>query len=1074
MSQRVERQGTDMLGDLLRQYRQRLGLSQEELAERVIPVLSVATISNIERGRTRPYRNTLIALCVALALTPEEQVAALELWRAGAAAGDLPPPASLATDQLASQLLVAPASPPLTGTLTVLIADLRDYTAFTHQHGDVAGAALTARFATLAAAAIEAEEGRLVSVHGDEVLAVFTSAHRALRAAVDLVARCAAEATPLLPLRVGVGLDVGEPLATPEGDYRGEVLNVASRLCAQAGPGEILASETVVSLARRVEGLAYGEQRALALKGLAEPVRAWVVRSAGHLPPATGFGAPPSGAVMSPAGVGVLPFALTPLVGREYEEAAVVALLQRPQVRLVTLTGPGGVGKTRLAQQAVATLAGAFAHGTVTISLAALREPELFLATVAQALGVRESGGQPLREQLIVRLRDQALLLLLDNFEQVTAAAPLVTDLLGACAGLKALVTSRVRLRVRGEHEFVVPPLALPDPSGPLDPATLLLAPAVALFVQRAQAYRLAFTVDASNAMAVATICRRLDGLPLALELASARLKLFSPQALLARLGDQLALLTGGAQDTPQRHQTLRATLAWSYDLLAPAEQVLFRRLSVFAGGCTLEAAEAVCADPAGAASLGEVSILDGLTNLVDQHLLRAEEGPDGEPRFAMLETIHAYSREQLAKSAEAEALARRHAAYFVGLAERAEPELRGPEQQTWLGRLDRDHDNLRAVLEWSGKAGDAAGVQLAGALWRFWWMRRYLSEGRRWLEAVVTIDAAPAALRARALHGASVLARAQGDAARAQATIEECLALRRALGDPSGIASALNSLGNVAVMQRDFTRARLLYEESLALGRALGDQQGIEDALENLGTVAGLQGDFARARALIEESLSLTRASGNQQGMLFSLHNLGWLASEQGDFQRAAVVLDECLHLARALGVPMALHGILNTLGTLALRQEDHQRAEKLLEEGLTLSRAVGDRRSIVSALNSLGCVKIELGDTQRAQGLLEEALTLAREVADQRGIVDALEGIALLVNGRGSPAVGARLLGFVEAVRAAAELPRVPGESAQYAQLLAALHLALDAEAFAAAWADGRALSIEDVVTLALASSQ
>jgi predicted ATPase len=333
-----------------------------------------------------------------------------------------------------------------------------------------------------------------------------------------------------------------------------------------------------------------------------------------------------------------------------------------------------------------------------------------------------------------------------------------VTDLLGACAGLKALVTSRVRLRVCGEHEFVVPPLALPDPAGPLDPPTLLLAPAVALFVQCAQAYRPTFAVDATNAEAVATICRRLDGLPLALELASARLKLFSPQALLARLGDRLALLTGGAQDAPERHQTLRATLAWSYDLLPGADQLLFRRLSVFAGGCTLEAAEAVLgADPEGAAARGGMSILDGVTNLVDQHLLRAEEGPEGEPRFVMLETIREYARERLTEHGELEARRREHAAYYLMLAEHAQPEVEGPEQVVWLQRLEAEHDNLRAALGWALERSEAeTAVRLSGALFEFWMMHGHWSEGRRWLEAALALDhvVAPAS-RLHALLGA-------------------------------------------------------------------------------------------------------------------------------------------------------------------------------------------------------------------------------------------------------------------------------------------------------------------------------
>ena len=749
MSQRGEREGTGLLGELLRRYRQRLGLSQEELAEQVTPVLSVATIGNLERGRTRPYRQTLIALCAALALTPEEQAAALEAWRAGTAAGEAPPSGSPATEREAS-----------------------------------------------------------------------------------------------------------------------------------------------------------------------------------------------------PPGVAVLPPVLTPLVGREHEEAAVVALLHRPQVRLVTLTGPGGVGKTRLAQQVAATLAGAFAHGTVTISLAALREPDLFLATLAQALGMHESGEQPLREQLAARLRDQELLLLLDNFEQLTAAAPLVTDLLGACAGLKALVTSRVRLRVRGEHEFVVPPLALPDPGGPLDPPTLLLAPAVALFVRRAQAYRPAFTVDASNGTAVAAICRRLDGLPLALELASARLKLFSPQALLARLGDRLALLTGGAQDAPERHQTLRATLAWSYDLLSEAEQVLFRRLGIFAGGCTLQAAEAVLgADPAGAGVLGRVSILDGMTNLVDQHLLRAEEGPEGEPRFTMLETIREYALERLTERGEVEAQRREHAAYYRQLAEEAEAGLRGPEQMAWFRRLDRELDNIRGALAWAlarGHVETALGTATPLAL--FWFRHGHLSEGRMWLRQGLTSSARVAPkIRADAMAEEGWLAWAQGDWQEAMTLAEEGLAIARGLGEKWRMADALNTLGTVAAAQEQYEQAAGFYQESLALHQELGDQRGVAVALSNRGQVALYQGDLEQAAALLGPCLSAFEDLGERWYSALTRSDLGSLALAQGDDRRAAALYAESLAAFRELGDMWGSAWVLEELAEVAHAKGEAERAIRLYGAAASLREVTG-----------------------------------------------------------------------------------------------------------------------------------
>jgi non-specific serine/threonine protein kinase len=686
------------------------------------------------------------------------------------------------------------------------------------------------------------------------------------------------------------------------------------------------------------------------------------------------------------------------------------------------------VGKTRLALQVAAGLGDLAPQGVAVVALAALRDPGLVLSAIAQALGVKETGGQPLAQTLAAALGTRRRMLLLDNFEHLLGAAPALAALLAACPGLRALVTSRAALRVQGEQRFVVRPLALPAPGQegdhPPTLAELAQCAAIQLFVQRAQALRPDFALTEENAAAVVAVCRRLDGLPLAIELAAARITVLSPAALLARLERSLALLTGGARDLPARQQTLRATIAWSHDLLAPEVQELFRQVCVFAGGCTLAAVEAVCRL---ARAAGEV--LDRLAALVEASLLQVG-GTDEEPRCGLLETVREYGLEQLEATGEGAAVRERHLTYFLALAEEAEPRLTGPEQDQWLARLEREHDNLRAALRWASEQAGEEELRLARALWRFWYTRGYLGEGRGWLEAALVGAQGPPAARAGALNGAGNLAWAQGEYGRAAVLHEEALALRRALGDTWGIANSLGNLASELAYQGEYARAAVLLEESLALFRALRDRQGVAHQLANLGGVAYIQGEYARAVALHEEALALRRALGDTGGTAASLNYLGNVAHMQGEYGRAA-----------------ALH-----------------------EEALALHRELGSKRGIAGSLISLGLVACMQGDYGGAATLIEECLVLGRDLGARDLVAESLENLAWVAAVRGQPERAARLGGAAEALREALGAPLWPEQRAGHDQAMRAMRAALGEEAFAAGWAAGRVLPLEEAIDIAL----
>jgi predicted ATPase/class 3 adenylate cyclase/transcriptional regulator with XRE-family HTH domain len=1022
-------------GELLMRHRLSAGLSQGELAGRA--GVSPRTVSDLERGEhTKPRPATVRLLADALGIAEGERALFLAAAQGARARPEsdsprsspmpAPLPASMqregppgiANQASSAARAGATAAPPApdaggrmaqpqlpSGTVTFLFTDIEGSTRLQQRVGPGYAAVRDQHHHTLRSA-ITAHGGVEVDTQGDAFFVAFPTAPAALAAAVDAT-RALAEAAwpegvPAGGVRVRMGLHTGAPLLTPAG-YVGLDVVRAARIAAAGHGGQILLSEATRALVEDAlpEGASLRDLGTYLLKDLLRPERLSQLVLSGlpaDFPPLKTLDAHPNN----------LPIQPTALLGREEQMKALGALLRRGNARLVTITGPGGIGKTRLAIQVAAELVDAFPDGVWYVRLSRLSDPNLVAPTIARTLGLKEAGNQPLADILRAYLADRRLLLVLDNFEQVVEAAGEVAALLAICPGVRVLVTSRTPLRLRGEREVALGPLPLPPlpaPGQPLEPERLTQYAAVALFVERAQAARADFAVTAANAPAIAEICARLDGLPLAIELAAARVRLLPPEALLARLAQGLQLLSGGARDLDERQQTMRAAIAWSENLLTPDERVLFRRLAVFVGGCTLEAAEAVCAAPDEAepdqTGPDEVAplaldLFDGLAALVEQSLAQQRvEG--GEPRFGMLQVIREYALERQVVSGETEALRRAHAAVFLALAERAETELLGPEQGVWLERLEREHDNLRAALTWAQVGAAETGLRLVGALTRFWLSRGHLREGREWVERLLARDGAatvetgePAPARVRALLVGGTLALYQGDAAAAEPWLEQAAALALAEGDRRTAARALNNLGVLANQQGDWERAAVSFAEGLALWRRLGDQRGAASALNNLGDLTARQGDLERAAAVFAESLALNRQVGDRGGVAVCLNNLGWVARLRG-----------------ALAEAEALH---------------------------------------------------------------REALALSQELGDARRCAAGLEHLANCAGAAGQEERAARLLGAGAAVRETLGAPQPPEEQADTEAAVAPARAALGEEAWTAAFAAGRALTLEQAIAEAL----
>jgi predicted ATPase/class 3 adenylate cyclase/Tfp pilus assembly protein PilF len=897
---------------------------------------------------------------------------------------------------------------PATGTVTLLFTDIEGSTKLVAQLGERYESVL-ADHRRLLREAFGARGGSEVDTAGDGLFYAFPSARAAIASAVAGQRALAAQEWPA-DVRVRMGIHTGEPISGEAG-YVGMDVHRASRICNASHGGQVLVSKTSCELAQHdlpddVSLIDLGEHR---LKDLPTPDRLFQVVAPGlgrEFPPLRSIDSRPNN----------LPRQLTAFIGRQREIGEAKRMLA--QSPLVTLTGPGGVGKTRLAIEVAADLLDEYEDGVWFVDLGPVTDPTFVGHAIATTLGVMDVAGQPILDTVVDHVRRRHILLVVDNCEHLLdSAARTVDALLRASSQVRVVATSREGFAIPGEAVFPIPSLSAPDET--TAPGDLAQYEAVRLFSDRAVAAQPGFRVTDRNADAIAQICRRLDGVPLALELAAARVRALPVEQIAARLDDRFRLLTGSSRITVPRHQTLRQTIDWSHDLLAEDERAVFRRLAAFAGGCTLEAAEAVCVgDP-----VDEYGVLDVLSRLVDKSLVVAETDV-AEARYRQLETIRQYGRDRLLEAGEGAETLRRHRDWYLGLVTRAAPEFfRGAESVHWLERLDHEHDNLRAALQWStDEPGEStAALRLAAGLWRFWELRGHIAEGRSWLERTLAeTDGEVSALRADAFTGAGILAFMQGDHAGAHELHEQSLALHRRVGDYMGIAFAANNLANAALLSGDYAAARRLYEPGLTWARSQGNKRPLGFALVNMAEAVALDGEPELARRQYEEGIEAFRALGDRWGEAFAL----------------------------------------DSFGTMLGRQGEHAEAERLHQEALRISRELGDQRGEARALSHLGDQATRTNDRSQARKLYARSFEIRRTLGDKAGMASAIEKLAS-VAAADDPHAAAVLLGSAEAVRDSIRAPVPPTVREEYEACRRTVRELLGEAAFEDARAEGRRLS-------------
>jgi predicted ATPase/class 3 adenylate cyclase/Tfp pilus assembly protein PilF len=990
------------------------------------------------------------------------------------------------------------------GTVTILFTDIEGSTRLLLQSSDGFTALLEAH-RELLRRAFQRHGGIEVDTQGDAFLVVFRRAPQALLAAAEAQQRLADHPWPEnTSVRVRMGIHTGAPVRTQEG-YAGLALHQGARIMSAGHGGQVLFSQATADLVRGdlPTGMVVRDLGVHRLKDLPEPEHLYQLEIDG-LPREF-----PSLRTLGDRGNN-LPTPATRLIGREELVQRVVGFLRRDDIRLATLTGPGGCGKSRLAIQAASELLPDCPDGVSWVALASISTPGLVVSAIASALGVREGHGESLEASLAKYLGTRRRLLLLDNFEQILGAAPLITNLLAVCPGLKVLVTSRAALRLTGEQEILVPPLELPDLARDEPLERLLHSPAVTLFVERARSANPDFSVTVDAARDVARICTQLDGLPLGIELAAARTKLLSPHALLGRMAQRLGVLTGGARDLPVRHQSLRDTIAWSYDLLSLVEQAVFRRFGVFVGGSTLEALEEVCPGD----GVSSRDILDSVDSLLTGSLLTISRGGAADDRISMLVTIREFALERLEASGEGARVRERHARWAARRAETLAAELYGHQQITASARLEQEHENIRAALDWLSEHRRDRALSLAASVWPFWRMHNHLSEGRGYLERLLASagDAVDARTRAAALLGLGNLtrdsgrhdqasellheserwAKAAGDVSlqgrvrtvlgwvawfqgqqnRARDWVRESADLLRTTDDRWGLADALHMLGHIQIDAGDLDAAHASFEESLSLFRGVGDGWNLAQPLKDLGLIAARRGDYAAARPMYEESLGFLLGTGDKVQLVDSLNRVGELDLLIGAPEAAQARFESALAIARDVDNKTLVVETLMRFVELAEGRGKFTEARRLLDEALTLARSAQHQRLIAGIFHNLAYVELQEGQCEKAAAMLAGALRIHKSLDRELGIVQNMLGFGALACDRGQFELAACLFGAAEAWRERLGQSVDPFDRIELAtgnvERLQRTRSALG-ETFDRAWAEGRALSRDDALASA-----